>query len=363
MHLNTLRDIYATDGPFVTVHVEVGRTSENGQQQIDARCTNIRHDLEHAGVEPALIDDIEGRVRESNDLPGDNRRTIVAGPDRVLLDETRVAATSTPESTVVGPLPDLAGWIDQAANEVPFLLVLADREGADLELHVATRQPAAEQTEVNGDTLHLHKVNQGDIAQKHYQRRSENVWRRNAREVADAVRTLCREHAPELVVLSGDVRARGEIAGALDNLGVPVEQVESGGRADGASEEALWSDVDELLAQHADRAVASVLEEIGTAGANGRAAHGVHDVLDAFVRAEVDRLVMELGAARSISVVPSHHPGLPLPTTVAGTDEPLPADQVLLALATATNATVQLVPGTPEEGDGVSALLRWSHDG
>ena len=58
-------------------------------------------------------------------------------------------------------------------------------------------------------------------------------------------------------------------------------------------------------------------------------------MLDAFVRAEVDRLVMELGAARLLTVVPSHFPGLPLPAPVCDSDEELPADQVLLAVAAA----------------------------
>jgi hypothetical protein len=363
MRLDTLRDVYATEGPFVTVHLDVSRTSEHGRDQLDARVTNLRHELENGGVDAALIEDITSRIAETSHLPGDVRRTIVASAGSVVLDETRVGSTSSPESTVVGPLPDLAGWVDQVAAEVPFLLVLADREGADLELHVAPRQPADVQTEVNGDTLHLHKTQQGDMAQKQYQRRSDNVWRRNAHEVADEIRTICTQHAPALVVLAGDVRARTEIVDALDNPGVPVEQVESGGRADGASEEALWEDVDTLITRHVERATDDVLEEIGTATANGRAAHGVDDVLDALVRAEVDRVVLELGAARSMQVVPSRFPGLALPVSAAESDESFPADQVLLAAAAATDAAVQLVPGTPEESDGVSALLRWSHDG
>ena len=64
---------------------------------------------------------------------GEVGRTSVAGPHGVVLDETRVA------------LPDLAGWIDQAAGEVSYLLVLADREGAHLDLHTASR-PAEQQS-------------------------------------------------------------------------------------------------------------------------------------------------------------------------------------------------------------------------
>ncbi|WP_040320214.1 Vms1/Ankzf1 family peptidyl-tRNA hydrolase [Aeromicrobium marinum] len=362
MHLTNLRDLYTHDGPFITVHLEVGRPGEDGRQQLDTRCTNLRHDLEHAGVGADLVDDIESRIRTPHDRPGPVRRTIVAASGAVVLDETRVGATDAPEVTTVGPLPDLAGWLDQAAEEVPWLLVLADHEGADLELRVDTRQPADARTEVHGDDLHLHQVQLGGPAHPQYQRRSENVWRINAREVADEIRSACRRHAPDVVVLAGDVRARTEIAGALEHLEVPVDQVESGARTEGASEEALWSAVDDVLTRLAQESDEALLDELGTAGAHGRAAHGLDDVLDALVRGEVDRLVLDLAAVRPMQVDPARFPGLALPDGARRTVDPLPADQVLLAAATATDARVHLVPGTPADSDGVSALLRWAHD-
>lgn len=83
------------------------------------------------------------------------------------------------------------------------------------------------------------------------------------------------------------------------------------------------------------------------------AAHGVREVLDALARATVELVVLDLEAARALTVRPSQHEGLTLPAAAAVRDA-LPADRVLVAEAAAADASLCLdsVPG------GVAALLR-----
>lgn len=357
MNLATIQDLFHHAGPFVSVHADVSRNTEDAAQQMDARWTTMRHDLEKAGVAAALADQIGDRLRERIDTPGEARRTIIAAEGGIVFDDLRTGHSIWPESTSIGELPDLAGWLHQLDGQVPFLLVTADREGADIDFYRATSKPHAEHEEVHGDTLHLQKVPQGDWAQKQFQRRSDNVWAKNAHEVADTVRAVCARHRPRVVVVAGDERARTDIVGALEGISCDVEQVTAGGRAAGASAEALWDDVREVLARlEADDEEQISGRLLEKSGRGSGAARGLGDVLDALVQGKVERLILDLQAAREMSVNPAEHPGLSLPSTAHGE---LPADQVLVAAGAATDAQLSLLPTGQTKGAGVAALLRW----
>lgn len=355
MHLTAVRDLVDRPGPFVTVHAEVGRTTEDALQQLDARWTTIRHALEHEHVDDALIEQIGARLHEQPPVGGPARRTLVAEGGEVVFDDIQAGASSWQETVEVDLLPDLSGWLVQATRQIPFVLVVADREGADIGFHTGLAETTHEDVVVDGDDFPITKVPEGDWAQKQYQRSAENTWKRNAGEVADEVRHRIGDH--RLVVLAGDERACHDIQEALSGLTVPVVHVTGGGRAAGASEEALWSDVRRVLADfeaHDEQDVVDALLERTGQGAG--AARGLDEVLEAFVRGQVERLVVDLDAAREMTVDPADHPGLRLPESVAGE---VPADRVLLAAAAATDADVAVLPKEQTKGQGVAALLRW----
>ncbi|HJR39815.1 MAG TPA: Vms1/Ankzf1 family peptidyl-tRNA hydrolase [Nocardioidaceae bacterium] len=359
MKLGTIQDLYTRSGPFVTVHMDVSRNTEDAPQQMDARWTTATQDLERAGVDKDLIDRIGERLHQPTDVPGEARRTIVAADGDIVFDDIRAGHSIWPETTVSGPLPDLSGWLHQVDGQVPFVLVLADREGADIEFYRAMSKPDADRQTVEGETLHITKVPQGDWAQKQFQQRSENVWQQNAREVADAVRRLCTEQRPRLVILAGDERARAEISDALENLQCDVEQVTAGGRAPGSSTEALWDEVRQVLARieafDEEQVTGQLLEKTGQGSG---AARGLPEVLDALVQGKAERLLIDLRAAHDMTVNPADHPGLALPASACNETE-LPADQVLVAVGAATDAELSVLPAEQTKGAGVAALLRW----
>jgi len=360
MNLATIQHVFNHRGPFVSVYVDVSRNTEDAASQLDARLTTLRHDLEHEGVAEELIEELCTRIGARTDIAGEARRLVIASGDEIVFDDVRAGHTTWPESHSVGPLPDLAGWLHQVDGQLPFVLVTADREGADIDVYQATSKPDATHTEVHGETQHIQKVPQGDWAQKQFQQRSENVWQHNAREVADAVRSATSQHRPRVVVLAGDERARTEIASALEHLPTEVEQVRAGGRAAGSSTESLWSEVKEVLAHveaHDEQAVTERLLE--KSGQGEGAARGLPDVLDALVQGRVERLIVDLQAAREQTVTPSEHPGLSLPESAAGEKE-LPADQVLVAAGAATDCELSVLPADLTKGAGVAALLRWT---
>ena len=357
MNSTRLQQMYAHAAPFVTVHAEVGRPTEDARQQLDARWTSIRHQLEHEGVDADLIEDIGARLAEPPDVHGEARRTIVAADGTVLFDDLQAGHAVAPEAVDVGPLPDLGGWLARADRQHPFVLVIADREGADIGFHPGLASPEHEEVSVEGEDFYITKVAEGDWAQKQFQQTAENAWARNAADVADEVRSGLRSHPADVVLLAGDERARHLVEEALEGVRTPVVQVEAGGRAAGASQSALWEEVRRVLADieaHADREVIDRLEQ--ATGQGTGAALGLDDVVDAFVQGQVERLVLDLDTARELTVDPADHPGLSLPEGATGR---LPADRALVAAAALTGAEVSVLPADETKGGGVAALLRW----
>jgi hypothetical protein len=362
MDLTRLRPVFEHSGPYLTVHAEVGRTTEDARDQLEARWTTVRHELERAKADEELVSELERRLQENTHAAGAVRRTLVAADDEVVLDEVQVGDTHWPEVLDRDALPDLAAWAAAEDRAIPFVLVVTDRTGADVQAYRALASGPAEEESVTGETFYITKVPQGDWAQPQFQQTAENAWESNARLVADETRTLARRYGAQLVLVAGEVRARAEVTRALeshDPVG-RVVQVESGGRAEGASEEALWQEVHAHLAEAERAADAEVAGKLDEARGRGEgAATGLDEVLEALRKAQVDRLVLDLQELSGKTVKGSDLAGVPLPEPAASSDD-LPADRALIAAGALTGAQLTVLPKSIARGGGVSALLRWS---
>ena len=89
-------------------------------------------------------------------------------------------------------------------------------------------------------------------------------------------------------------------------------------------------------------------------------ATGVHDVADAFVRGQVDTLLVDPRAAADLTLDLSQHPGLVVSASTP--DEPLPAVPALVGAAVLTSAQVAVTRAATLGGSPVAALLRWDQD-
>jgi hypothetical protein len=235
MDLTRLRPVFEHPSPYLTVHTEVGRGGEDALDQIDARWTSIRHQLEHHDLSPSLVEEVGGRLRANTLLEGEVRRTIVASGDEVVFDDVQAGHAMWPETVDVGDLPDLTGWLRIADQEIPFLLVQVDRTGGDIDFYRALARPRSDHQSVEGASYYIRKVPEGDWAQKQFQRGAEELWKKNAREVADAITSLAGQERPRAILVAGDVRAVQELTDALEGSDVPVVKLASGGRAAGTS--------------------------------------------------------------------------------------------------------------------------------
>src|SRR3954470_634334 len=359
MHLDTLRPVFDSSGPYLTVHTEVGRTDEHGLDQLDARWTTIRHELEHREVAADVIEEIGERLRENTHVDGEARRTIVATPSGVVFDQVQPGHALWPETVDIDALPDVSGWLRQVDRVFPFLLVQVDRTGGDLALYRAVMQEPVEESTVKGETFQIRKVPVGGWAHAKYQHRAEGIWAQNAAEVAEALPSVVRKQRPRAVLVAGDVRAVQELLDSVGSLSAPIVKLESGGRADGTSDEALWAEVEAVVAQfeaHAEQEIADRLAE--GLGRSAGVAVGAKEVLEALVKGQVDTLVVDLNKIGTATVRPADFPGLELPEPAAAADEG-PGDRVLVAAAPRSDAQISLLPAELIPQQPVAAILRW----
>lgn len=367
MDLSTLRPVFESAGPYTTVHVDVSRDVEDADHRIDVRRRDIESSLRETDVPDELVEEIGQRVAAPTGLAGSVRRTVVAGADGILLETAEAGVDDAPRSTDHGPLPNLLPWIAAADSAVPFVLVTADRTGAEVASYRAARRPAVDSETVSGETHYISKVDGvGAEMENRVERLAEENWQANMREVASEVISQSRALGGRpLLLVAGEVQARTELVAAIEHVDAGAaertHQIEAGGRADGASTEALQAEVDQVLHRAAVDRDADLGSSLSMArGRDEGSREGADDVLEALAKGQVEDLLIEPGLLADATIVPSDYPGLPLPVGAASLDSPLPLDRVLVAAACLSGAGVTVTQTGVAGPIGVSALLRWT---
>jgi hypothetical protein len=351
MDTSRLTDLYAQPGPFATVTLDVSHDSESGEHEHELRVRAAVEELAGLGApEPAVTavtERLGGLVPEAAPVA----RTVVASTAGVLFDETSHVRVDRP-LVGWGPLPDLAGWIEHQDALTSFVLAVVDHEGGDVARYVSDVPEPAEQASVGEASPHEHKAPSADWSELKHQHVTENVWARNAEAVADEVERHV-HHGVRLVLLAGDPQSLPTVRARIEHSPAEVVVLETGSRAQDGGDEALQQAIGEALLEHAvARRLADAHELKDRLGTGTAVATGVSDVADAFVRGQVDTLLLDPAAARELTVDPADHPGLAVPVAA-------PADQALVAAAVLTSARVRVAPQATLGGSPVAALLRW----
>jgi hypothetical protein len=359
MDTTPIAPIFASPGPFATVLVDVSHDSENAEQEHELRVRAACDELRNQGADDAAVAVVEERASQTVGQAAPVSRFVVAAPDGVLYDE--VAGVRTDQQVAHwGPLPDLARWIEHQDSVFSFVLALVDHEGGDVAVYTSDVPEPESESSADGETHHVHKVPVGGWSALRYQHVTENVWARNAADVADRVNAHIRD-GQRLVLLAGDPQSLPMVRERLEDEGVDVVELESGTRAEDGGDEALQQAVREaLFARALERRLALSHELKDRLGRDHAVATGVRDVADAFVRGQVETLLLDPAAADDLTLDVSDHPGLALG---AGAQEgPLPAGPALTAAAVLTGAGVAVTRSSALGGAPVAALLRWDQD-
>ena len=356
MRTTKLAELYQSEGPFASVTIDVGHDSENADHQHELRVRAAREELIEAGADETVVEIVAERLAESVHEAAPVARSVVATAEGVIFDQVIHARVDMP---VVdwGPLPDVTPWLEHQDAATPFVLAVVDHVGGDVAAYSSAVPEPADVASVGGETHHAHKVPTGGWSALRYQHVVENVWKENAEAVAEEIIHHVRR-GYRLVLLAGDPQSRPTVLAALASSDAEVVELDTGTRADDGGDEALQQAIREALFEHtvARRLrLAHTLKE--RLGRGQSAATGVADVADAFVRGQVETLLLDPSAAAHVTVDPGRHPGLVL--GAAAPDEPVPAHQALVAAAALTGAEVAIARAGTLGGAPAAGLLRW----
>src|SRR3954452_2496970 len=213
MNLDFLRPLFAAPGSWVSVYLDATRAGENAAHEVDLRWRGLRERLAGRGADAATLDAVQTAVQDHPYQPGPYGLALFARDGEVALLEP-LSAPPPADEAYLEPLPHVMPLIAQRHADVPYVRVLTDRTGADLDALSVGGVPR--HREVTGSaTFPLRKVNVGGWSHRHYLQAVEESWKRNAGDVAAAATDLADAIGAEVIVVGGDVRAVQTFAGRL----------------------------------------------------------------------------------------------------------------------------------------------------
>jgi len=367
MNLSFLRPLYDRRGDWVTVYLDATRTGENADHELQLRWQALRSKLRDQGADQATVDAVAVAVAEHPHQPGPYGLAIFANAGEVVRLETLSAAPAIDEARY-GPLPHTMPLLAQRGEDVPYVRVLADRTGADLE-GLSVGGAPRRRTVTGSETFPLHKVNVGGWSHRHYQLAVEEAWKRNATDVAAAAVDLADAVGAEVIVVGGDVRAVQTFTGRLPQRWRDrLVSTDAGSRHAGADDNTLDDVTIQAIAEVAESHVREVVDRYGAQRGADQAGIGLADVVTRLQRGQVDTVLLanDPSSTDMLWIAPGD------PTLIAvderllresGVDDPqrVRADDALVRAASGTGANLALVsPGEVPLQHGVGAVLRYA---
>ncbi len=378
MKLDSLKPLLHHDGPLTTVCLDVTRGDEaGGDREVRGRWNAVRRTLEEAGAPAFTVSAIEEAVLRPTHVPGPHGRYVVASGDRVLVDRVLAEPPLRDEAFHDGT-PSLAPAVTAADEDVRYLLVEVDRQGADVTLPSGERAGGEPVETVDGGHDVLHKPGGSRRAPSRAQTRVEDSWERNAEAVAVELDRLVVEHRPELVLVTGDVRAVGLVRAALGRQAAELlVEVPGGSRADGVKEDVFAGRVTAALDAHRARRRQAVVDRLREGLGRGEGAvTSLADLVEVLRKGQVAELVVVRSPAGA-SVARLNEKRLwtgpePLQLGVRRADlaalgvpddqaREVRADVAVLRAVVAQDAGFTFAEeGSVDLVDGLGALLRWT---
>lgn len=368
MKLDSLKPLLDHDGPVTTVCLDVTKADEAGDREIRNRWQSLKRSLDHQGAPVETIEAVADVVLRPTHVPGPHGRLVVASGTEILFDRV-LADVPTRQEAFHGASPLLMPAAQAVDEAVRYLLVEVDRTGADLTWSGIDLPD--EQIEGGHDVLH--KVHAGGWSHRRMQTRVEDSWERNAGAVAAELDRLVAQAHPEVVLLTGDVRAvamlRDEVGKAASEV---LIEVPGGSRADGVKEDVFAARLHEVMEAYRARRRDAVVARLREALGRGGGVTSLEDVIDVLRRGQVDELVIAEDAAGSPAPLADRELwigddplalGLRRSEIEAQGQSPrtLRADIALLRAAVAQDAGVTFAPdSTIALIDGLGAVLRWT---
>ncbi|MFF0945374.1 Vms1/Ankzf1 family peptidyl-tRNA hydrolase [Kocuria sp. CPCC 205300] len=362
-------ELFKSKGPWCTVYTDISTGTVDSLHAIDVLPENICRELERQGAARADLAAVEAAVRPAEGLPDPVSRFLVVRDGTVEIDEVLPGPLAGPGVVRVDAAPDLTPLFRHRPDDFPYVVAEVSRDGGEIRLQRASGRRAEGEQQIEGETNHINKFPGGGWSQARWQRHTEVVWRRNTEQVAEQIDKAVAESGAQLVVLAGDMRARGLVEEQLSKAVQPlVSMVNANTRADGSDSADLAEQIDRSVGELIARRQQALLERLAEQenGPDRTAVHGVAPVVAALQQAQAETVLIDENAldAEAELVVLDAEPWIAvdeadaLGATALGR---VPAAEALVRAALLTDARpVFLAPGALPDGVDIAALLRWS---
>lgn len=350
-------------GPVATVYLTTRGDVENAGEASEQRWRTLRGGLVDQGADEATLEQIDPLIGTAHEH-GECLAVIASSTE--LLHVEHGSESPPSDFGCWDHVPALGLLIRWRQASPPYLLVVADRRGADIT--VVGRRTASVTQMVDGDDgPPIRKVAAGGWSQHRYQQRVENTWESNARQIADHVQRASDEVNADIIVVAGDVRAVELLEKHLpDRL---IQQIEgiSGSRSADATDNRIHDATHRWVMTAVARETVALLEEFREQqGRDDRAADGVNATLRALSQGQVEALLVydDWEDARRAWLGPMPIPVAPDQAALQNLGVPQPVSgrliDVAIRAALGTGASVWIVPHAGGPTDGIGAILRWA---
>lgn len=352
-------------GPWCTLYLNASTGTVDTLEAGDVRPRNLRAALEDAGASDEDILAALDAASAATGQPAPVSRYVLVRNGKVELNEVLEGQTAAQEVVEVGPVPNLVPLLKHRAAGYSYLVVQVSRDDAEIELHSSLGGRPVSQ-EIEGSHENIKKFPGGGWAQYKYQHRTEEVWKQNARAVAEAVDKLVQQEEPRLVVLAGDERACGLVEDELSEAAKSLlARIHSHTHTGGADEERVEASIQERVAEDEADQVRDVIDHLAEREGQGRAAVGLGETVRALQQGQVETLVLDDGALDDRNVYALDAPpwicSAPEEATGAGLLGQVKAATGLVRAAALTNAAIVFLPHTVLPKDArVAGVLRWT---
>jgi len=327
----------------------------------------VRESLDQQGASDADLAAVQEAVAPATGLAAPVSRFVLVRAGSIELNEVLPGPLQGPPVVEVGLIPNLVPLIRHRGDDFPYVVAEVGRDGGEIRLQHARQDGVAEERAVEGEREKLKKVPTGGWSQGRYQHHTEEIWRRNADEIAAEIDRVVRATKARLLIIAGDIRARELVLDQLAEASRTIAStVDSHTRTGGADREALRTEVAKRVAEVWARQQQAILERLATLQGQQHveAAAGLGEVVNALQQAQVGTLLLEETALQDHKVLAlTEEPWVatageqPVTGQVLGK---LAAPPALVRAAALTDARVLLFPpGVLPGGKEVAAVLRW----
>ncbi|MFE9093911.1 hypothetical protein [Streptomyces sp. NPDC007264] len=226
MKLSFLEPLYKQPGPFASAYLDTSRDSavEDPDAAIDLRRRHLRDTLLSEGADRDSAVTVADTVGGDTDIPGPHGQAVFTAQGRlVLLDE--LPAPPARDTAHFGALPDTMPLIVQHAPGIPYLAVHVHYGGPH-----STSAAGTVGVEAEAGLWPLTKVTPGERLDEEF---PVSDWLRAAERLGRRLEGHARRVEAEIVVVAGDVWARGILVRRLPALlGGRVVTVEGAGESE-----------------------------------------------------------------------------------------------------------------------------------